>query len=270
MRKDMKKVLTERPRHGSSCRYHEVRQKESRGDYEDLPSYMSMRRPYQCRWGDNMKEFSDHIKPLLRFLWSCIGRSWDDVWSEICASVPSNNTVDSHLRGHVLSEIDIHTFLIDEEVYVRARYGMEPQKPLGLYVDPRDGLIHAGANDRHNAFSYRSEQVVTHNRKTYTKGDDGVLYPSRWYNAGQHPIKVINEREAQQINGIWYWIDYDRVPSARMVEVTTEDGIVLKRVPCYRIDALTGSAVYSDSIYCCKKQQVCSRDLKRNGLRNSI
>ena len=106
MRPDMKKVLTERPRYGSRRDYHEIRRRENRGDYEDLPAFQGMRAPHLRNYGG--KEFSDHVMPLIRYLWSCLGRRWDDVWSEISAQVPSGNTIDAHLKSHIDSEIELH------------------------------------------------------------------------------------------------------------------------------------------------------------------
>lgn len=91
-----------------------VRRAENRGDLEDLP---------------------------------CVGRPWNDVWSEICKAVPSGNTVDDHLKGHVKDFIDSKTYVVDGVVYVRSRWGTG-HEPDRLYVDPRDGLIYDGTKPR--------------------------------------------------------------------------------------------------------------------------
>ena len=221
MRKDMKKVLCESPRSHSWDGYGYIRAAEKRGDYDDLPSYQGMRRPY----GYDHKEFTDHITPLIRYLWSCVGRPYDEVWSEICATVPSNNTVDSHLKDHVRGEVETNTFIVNDEVFVHGRYGSGSSKPHGLYVDPRDGLIHASVVDRHHTRrnNWRGEKVVHINGSTYTKGDDGVFYPARrWHSPDKYPypFKPIDKHaEAVKIDGIWYRFVFSIVPNPKTITV---------------------------------------------------
>lgn len=104
MRKDMPKVLTESPRYHSQ--YRNVKgfktadaPKFDGDDYKSLPlKYRAFR----------TKEFTDHISPLFRFLIGCIGRMWNDVWSEICQTIPNGGVSLSHARDHIFDFVDIH------------------------------------------------------------------------------------------------------------------------------------------------------------------
>lgn len=260
MRADMKKVLTERPRYGSAYNYNDLRQRENRGDYDDLPCQQGMRMPYR-KIGE-YKQFNDLIGPLVRYLHGCVGRRWNDVWSEVCQQVGSGNTVDQHLRSHVMMEVDIHTVLVNGEVYAYSAYsGLI--KPYKLYVDPRDGrLCYAG--DQPN--KWKAYKTVTVDGLWYRVGDDGLHYPEvRSYRAsGRYPLKVIGERRAMLIDGIWYWIETAVTPPPE--DVLT--GETVRRVFFARYDFVRRQNVQEGRYYA-GKRQMASRDLRRYGLRNT-
>ncbi len=294
MRADMRKVLTESPRAGSRRSYHDVRKRENRGNIEDLPYYKGIRRPYKEQ-GD-CKEFTDHISPLIRYLWSCVGRPWDDVWSEICERVPSNNVVDGHLKDHVLGEVDQYCFVKDDEVYVIGKYWKITFKPRRLYVDPRDGLLKAGANDE----SHTRQKNYKNNKETvkfrgfwYYREINDILVPAHsvnWYYPRQHwnakqlpQIKIIpgtisidfahlnvkaGNQVAALIDGIWYIFDTKAVPPAKLISVWEYGEIKQKKIEFPQRDQLDGQS-YSEGAYLTNKRQLNSRDLKRYGLRNT-
>lgn len=123
MRKDMGRLLVERPRGGARGKHE--RRIDPRDDLEDLPSRGRMGR----RWFFDPRDLGDRLAPLRRFLGSAVGRPWDDVWSEICAatnrrSIKGHHLV-SHVHGLVYSNAEWWT-------YYRSR-GYEPLS--GFYVD---------------------------------------------------------------------------------------------------------------------------------------
>jgi hypothetical protein len=110
MRKDMNKVLTERPRvGGDDGQKHErtykhklrVRSKQYYKNIEvdDRPTKESMRKRHDR--GGSSKSFSDHIKPLERYLLAQVGRPWDKVWSEICQVLKGTSLQANHVKDHV-------------------------------------------------------------------------------------------------------------------------------------------------------------------------
>lgn len=276
MRADMKKVLTERPRGHGTYSYNDFRQRERAGDYDDLPSHQGMRRPY----GWDRKEFSDLLGPLQRFLRNCVGRPWDDVWSEICQVVGSGNTVDQHLRGHVEQEVETNTVVIDGQVLSYGRFGGTLGRPWKLYVDPRDGLIYA-AEDRYSAWKAVKYKMVE--GMQYRQADDGLLYPPDWNrtsyepsyplyyrggrNSGRYPLKVIGDRSAMLIEGIWYWIEMAETPPPSDVGYVQDGAAKTRRVFFARYDFVRGEDV-KHGRYHAAKRQMASRDLRRHGLRN--
>ncbi len=259
MRQDMKKVLTESPRAGSSDGYRFVRQRENSGDYDNLPTHQGIRAPHVRNHGG--KEFTDHISPLIRYLWSCVGRSWNDVWKEICERVPSNNTVDGHLKSHVFREIELKTIVINDEIVTTIG-----RKPTGLYVDPRDGLIHANLPD-YSHKSYKPFKVVyIHGEPYYYDNDNkNIMHPLK----GDRSIMLINEHQkAVQIKGIWYVFNFKKVAEPKTVEYVVDGKSFIKNVTFSAFDELRDSIVTS-GVYHTKKRQLSSKELKRYHLVNS-
>jgi hypothetical protein len=266
----MKKVLCESPRTHSADGYHDVRQKENRGDLEDLPYFQGMRRPYQ----DYTKDFTDHITPLIRYMWSCVGRPYDEVWSEICQTVPNGNLMDQHLLGHARDEIEINTYMVGDEVFCHgtSRYGSIRSK--GLYVDPRDGIIRSSVEDRHSLYGYKDKTIYTwHRGYHYVKGEDGILRPatSPWRDprTNHMTIKPLDDdTDALLLGGIWYMVTYAQVPPARIVAFIVDGETKRKIVPEQRMDAVLRTNVYSDDWYYVTKHQMTSNELRKHGLTN--
>jgi hypothetical protein len=141
MREDMDRVVTDRPRHkGRWCNDIKIKYKS----LEDAPTKQGMRRPYT-----NRKEFSDHIKPLLRFLSSNIGRPWNKVYSEICEHITLDSTMQRHILEHVKTSVELDVQMIDGNPHhttVRAWHsGYLPIESTRnyqqLYVHPANGLL---------------------------------------------------------------------------------------------------------------------------------
>lgn len=261
MRTDMRKVLIERPRIGHSRCYHDIRTRQNSADFDDMPSCEGMRRPYNY---DERKEFSDLLGPLRGYLYSCRGRLWDDVWSEISAQL-SNNTVDSHLKSvHVPQFIETHVTLIDDRAYglgSRRSYGLG-YEVRGLYVHPVTRLV-----CEQKPKPEKRMKVTRVDGIAYIKGEDGVLRPcSGW--RGQNTLisrKIIGfECEAAWVDGLWYWVVFDTVP---LPAVTLSEGGGKRVLNFERCDFVTGKTVKSGR-YRADKRQMNARDLRRHGLLN--
>lgn len=262
MRTDMKKVLTERPRSGSAKSYRNVRQRENRGDLENLPSHRGIRKPY----GWDTKEFNDLVGPLRRYLYGCVGRKWDDVWSEICQTISSDSVVGDHLRQHVGFEFDRNIVVVDDKVYAIGYNGL--RTPWRLYVDPRDGLIYYN-DDTHGKTAQRSIAI---DGMHYHRGEDGVLYPAGTnyhLRNGRYPLKLIDRRKAMQIEGIWYWIDMAETPPSYDQRYFKDGKMLTRRIFSPRYDFILREYI-QEGRYHASKQQIASRDLRRYGLRNLI
>lgn len=176
MRSDMKKVLTERPRHGSWQGQRRVRAPAARlWDGEDgFEDAEHPGRPLRTRY------FSDLIGPLRKWLRRQVGRPWDKVWSEICAQVDAESVSGLHLRDHVRWEVNTAVQMDERGVAlsrVASRY--RGARIDGLYVHPRHGLLCWQEPDR-----------------------------SRWERRAEPQDPCLRElgagRFQQQIDGLWF------------------------------------------------------------------
>ena len=192
MRAEMAKVIVERPRrHGWG-----LARRGRRVDLEDLPSRIGMRRD---RWEHGgHKEFNENLAPLRRYLHKQVGRRWDDVFSEICANLRVDSTVQQHVRDHVKEFVELHP----RERWVTVfRAGGEGERVRvdpwqDLYVDPVDGIL-----KRNHARDERAAECRRKVKPTVSK----ELGP-------MHELRLID--------GIWYEIEYAPLPKPQYREYT--------------------------------------------------
>jgi hypothetical protein len=137
MRKDMSKVLTERPR--TKCKYRRYSNNSERS-IDDFQQKESMKLRHIER-----KSFSDLLGPLYRFIGSRVGKPWNDVYSEICQNLKPTSTLQQHLLDHV--KTIVLTNVIVEGEFIRRpiddRYlNVTSYKKYKLYyVDPTTGIL---------------------------------------------------------------------------------------------------------------------------------
>jgi hypothetical protein len=159
MRKDMAKVIVERPRQGHKERYQPVRHARKHDLSEDAPTKEGMKRPHVMYYGG--KQLNENLNPLRRFIHSKIGHRWDDVYSEINEHLRVTSTVQAHIRQHLRDFISTK-IRYDEygQLWDMGRYYNPSLMRKGdLYVDI-DGVIK----------SFRKQPKVKYDpgMKTYT------------------------------------------------------------------------------------------------------
>lgn len=135
MRKDMAKVIVERPRVGGKT------QKNGRPprDMEDLPRRQSMRRKHHDR-----KELNENLNPLERYLESKVGRKWDNVFSDICKNLKLDTAIQKHVRDHLKQMVESRALpgkkpgeLLQGSGYGAGRWELSHR---ALYVDAKGFL----------------------------------------------------------------------------------------------------------------------------------
>lgn len=145
MRRDMAKVVTERPRYGHVnrskktglriCRYN------GEDHLDDLPKRVASSRSRQHGW--DAKDFSDRIGPLKKFLRRQVGRHWDKVFSELSQSLDKRSLTGRHIWIHVWQYVkkDVE-FGSDGYVYRKPirRLG-KIWRHTGLYIHPKTGVL---------------------------------------------------------------------------------------------------------------------------------
>lgn len=196
MRADMAKVLTERPRTKSWEERRKtggkVRIADLNEDLDDerevsrLP--ISRRRVYY-----DYKDFTDHIMPLKNYLRAQVGRPWNDVWSDLCATLDRRTTTGNHVFEHIAWEVETNTVMVGSKVheYVGGRHGTA--KVTGLYVHPVTGIL-----------EFAPYPPRPRRKKDETK------------------IRLGPGRYLISINGIWYEGTYERFEKKPESLVTAE------------------------------------------------
>jgi hypothetical protein len=145
MRDDIAKVVTERPRRGHSNPSKKttglpIRRYDPDAEYDE-PVRLPVSRGRQYGW--KAKEFSDLINPLKRYLRSCIGKPWNKVHRELSQKLDRRSISGSHIWDHVMREIETDCYIGPDRLAYsnNRRYGGGDRPVVGLYVDPRSGLI---------------------------------------------------------------------------------------------------------------------------------
>lgn len=142
MRKDMFKVIVERPRRGGKWGKDG---REANTPLEDLPKRQGMKKKHQDR-----KSLNENLKPLERFFKSQVGRPWDKIFSEVCENIDSNSTVQNHVRQHIPHIVKENVLVKDGRVYYRGYFWRGSYSELwsgDLYVDPRTGILRKYKSD---------------------------------------------------------------------------------------------------------------------------
>lgn len=139
MRRDMAKVLVERPRGGSrlpSRKKGYRKYVQSRG-VEDLPR----REPLLGAWRGMQRHFNEHLGPMRRFLRGNVGRPWNKIHQELCEHVSFDSPVQKHVLTHVFDYVVLKAEVRGEVVYERSWRGPRRLTPGQMYVCPQTGLL---------------------------------------------------------------------------------------------------------------------------------
>lgn len=142
MRRDMSKVVTERPRWGHAAKSKKTSLKLKPSDFEK-DDVGSTRAPVARRrqYGWEAKSFSDLIGPLRRSLRTNVGRPWNKVKSELSTTLDRKSVSGLHIWSHIAWEVSENCFIGDDQkIYSMGTWG-SPQLATGLYVHPITGLL---------------------------------------------------------------------------------------------------------------------------------
>lgn len=143
MRSDMKKLLCERQRIGSSAPSMKTGKRLNPNlDYEDYdtgPSRISSSRRRQHGWLS--KELNENLNPLERFLYAAIGRPWNDVYSEIRENLRPSSAVDYHVLFHLDFMVDLDVYMDNGIAYNNKEHRWGRDVARELFVHPVTGIL---------------------------------------------------------------------------------------------------------------------------------
>lgn len=153
MRKDMAKVIVERPRVGLS--WARVRKPgRTRVVEGDDGEPLAAREPRRAK-PPKSKHFNENLNPLIRYLAAQAGRPWTKVYSEISENLRATSTVQQHVLDHVADFVATKAYMRDGKVVVPADYRGKERKIEDshhrFYVHPRTGIL----KRNENAFAWK-------------------------------------------------------------------------------------------------------------------
>lgn len=263
MRKDMAKVLVDRPRLIDSTEHRGRKLPD-----ELLPKAIGVRR--SVREAGGFKQLNENLAPLRRYLERQVGRPWNKVFSEIAANLKSTSTVQQHVRDHIKDFVQLHP-RADARVWTGSdRRWFQP-----LYVDPRDGILK------------RTDKLDWH--KALQKPKPAVAVER---------IPVSDQRELRRLAGLWFEITLAALPAPEYRTVLRpappspsgrpREMAVRQLITPAVVDAVTGKAVcagpeldekqawkafrqaYPSRTYAVSKRQLARSELRRHGLTNAV
>lgn len=150
VRKDMSKVIVERPRHGHSQRY--VRPGRTRPLEDEDGEPLRAREPARSLQYKS-KALNENLAPLKRYLAAQVGRPWNKVYSEISANLKPTSTVQQHVRDHIEDFVATKTRMVDGKVRTTHSTRRGADNPLEddwrpFFVHPKTGLLRRNPKPR--------------------------------------------------------------------------------------------------------------------------
>lgn len=256
MRKDLYKVIVERPRRGGGAA-----QRLAPTDLEDSPTRESL-----CARHRHRKRLNENLAPLRRYLHAQVGRPWDAVFAELCAGIDRRNTVQQHIHLHVEDFVATRTLWIDDALHYHQRWSGPTPLDRGLwrgrplYVDPDTGLL-----CRNEALAARRRMERAAHREAVARARSGAREDRR---------VLDDDTQLHRIDGVWYCVQLRALAKARAGERDA-----LRNVPALECPRghdgrdRSGRALRANltlfgraDVYAAQKRQLCKRELRRHGL----
>lgn len=244
MRKDMSKVIVERPRLGRAA----AGKKPGRtrtlvdDDGEPIRAVKSVREPNGKALKTKM--LNETLNPLKRYLASNVGRPWNKVFSEISEHLKPTSTVQQHVRDHLNDFVATKTRMKAGAVMVTPRFGGE--RPLAedyslYYVHPRTGLLRKNEHYKSWNARYRAKRLK----------EEAELAKR---------MRVVDEKtQLHLFDGAWWEVKLAKMPL---------HGLVVDVVQRSRLSNLPAIQLYGrDNVYARDKRQLSKAEMKKLGLR---
>ncbi len=207
MRKDMSKIIVERPRRGRAA----VRPGRSRPVVDDDGEPVRAKGAREPKAPpQKTKTLNENLAPLKRYLAANVGRPWNKVFSEISQHLKPNSTVQQHVRDHIEDFVAVKTRMRAGKVVTNWRFGGErelDQSYQHYYVHPRTGLLKK--NDK---------------RVSWQKARK--LQEAQAAAARAHRMRVIDAKtQAHLFDGTWWQVKLAKIGDGRQPDVVLAAGL---------------------------------------------
>jgi hypothetical protein len=259
MRKDMSKVIVERPRLGRS----RAGLKPGRtrvvldDDGEPLRASRGGRAPKSDKL-QKTKNLNENLNPLKRYLASQAGRPWRKIYSEISEHLKPTSTVQQHVRDHLDDFVATKTRSVKGLLWAETRWG----KPMPLsetghlyYVHPRTGLLlknesRVSWKRAERNFREREEAERAKRMRVIDAATQVHLFKDAWWEVKLAKVKQYQKRDAHSGG---YYTAQDRYTDV---------------VHSAKLSGLPAEKLYGrHGVYACEKRQLSKAEMKRLKLR---
>lgn len=248
MRKDMGKVITEKPRRGSSYKK-DAKGYKKRLQKEGLDVVRSERIKARTKGGD--RDFTDVIGPLEGFLEKNVGRPWDKVLSEINASLPATGGVSYiHARDHLFQLVETKTRLIEGDLCDSK--GFPIRGWVRFYVCPK-GFLRKRKRERYKWQNQSPTFSRTEAGEWIIQDMSGLWYACQMLEQ-KEIAKVPHDNERMQKHGFMRTV-YQTVYDVLRKEQTSDPWVLKKW--------------YGKPVYAAVKRQLNKREIKHYQLREA-
>lgn len=243
MRKDMSKVIVERPRTGRAVAGLRPGRTRMLADDDGEPIKAKGAREPKGR-EQKTKRLNETLNPLKRYLASNVGRPWDKVYSEISEHLKPTSTVQQHVRDHLQDFVAVKTRMKAGEVMVTPRFGGE--RPLSedwslYYVHPRTGLLRK--NERFKRWSVRRREERMQAEAELARR-----------------MRVIDDKTQLHLFGEGWWeVKLAKIPAGALYSDVIHGA---------KLSRMAGEKLYGRyGVYARDKRQLSKAEIKRHKLR---
>lgn len=250
MRQDMAR-LKNIPRSGSEAKSKKTALKIGK-DQLDLddhgPVRLSSSRYRQ--YGYEGKQSGENYGPIKRFLRSCVGRSWNKIYSVLRNGLDSRTFSGQRILEHVAREVTLECQLVDGKVVTLGhnRWRQFDGEVTGLYVHPVSGIL---------CYKHKKAYLGGLGNSKFIRALRKLEIPeSKISDGGSANFRIIDSMTIlERINGCWFMHSYAMHDPEEIVSSFS----LMKSEICYvRRATLGGSLIYPS-----KTHQLSKKELKQ-------
>lgn len=253
MRKDMSKVIVERPRLGRCAAG--LKPGRTRAVEDDDGAPLRAREPKGKP--RKTKDLNENLSPLKRYLAAQVGRPWRKVYSEISEHLKPTSTVQQHVRDHLDDFVAVRARMEKGVIWADTHWG----KPMPLaqtnhhyYVHPRTGLL-----------------LKNENRVTWQQAERNARALEKAERDAR--MRVVNATtQLHLFNGAWWEVKLAKIKRHTLTDrrgyITYAEEPYVDVVRRAKLSKLSVADLYGrPGVYATEKRQLSKAEMKRLKLR---
>ncbi|HEY8377316.1 MAG TPA: hypothetical protein VIK91_12560 [Nannocystis sp.] len=229
----MYEVIIERPRGGAGwCKKRRFR---AQGRAMEELELAPVREPMSMSRGS--KWLNENLAPLRRFLLSRVGRRWDEVYAEICATLRLESAVQKHVLDHLRDMVYTRVVKAGDRLFEFGAMGVEEIRPCrwsSVYVCPETGVLKKVPRPRRYAPPVAREVVPIDSRAQYRK-----------------------------IGGLWYRLTLAPLPAGELSVRDVLLGDLRQLGTPWKVERVLREHYGRSDRYAVEKRQIGKRELRR-------